>query len=433
MDLPLLLAQLEAAKFRRLFHHFTDRSEPRDNLSVPARPVGLPSTELLIKLVGQTSALRSWATSWAFQAAHVPRGLWSSPSAVRLLHHEIERGMREFASLPNWREILFNDDLGRQRGLQDPIPLDGSYYLFTNVSAGIDEQFVEDFSRKAQQVADEVFGLGDRLGFGIATPEAISKVEPDELAAFTADLINMPSSYYLLALEGQISVVPVREHGEYVTSVKGSGNTLTATASRASNDRRAPSAEALSDFEQLLNSKNVKETDLHAFLEDNPEFLFALDERFCDVRSHVGIVDGRRPRLVPDFIARLDGVDPWTVIELKRPDHRLFSRRTEVAKAAAPVARAISQLLEYRDAIAIRRNRAALATTYGLGPYEPALMVVVGRGDSGRKLKWQSAVRGIPDVDIVTYDFLFERARECAAPDLGNLQGELFPRDQQGP
>jgi hypothetical protein len=45
MDLPLLLAQLEATKFRRLFRHMTERSEPRDNLSVPARPVGLPTAE----------------------------------------------------------------------------------------------------------------------------------------------------------------------------------------------------------------------------------------------------------------------------------------------------------------------------------------------------------------------------------------------------
>jgi hypothetical protein len=147
----------------------------------------------------------------------------------------------------------------------------------------------------------------------------------------------------------------------------------------------------------------------------DPEFLFALDERFCDVRSHVGLVDRLRPRLIPDFVAKLDGVDPWAVIELKRPGHPVFSGSTDVAKAAAPVARAISQLLEYRETIAIRRNRAALADAYGLGPYEPALMVVVGRGNSDRKLKWQSALRGIPDVDIVTYDFLFERARESAS------------------
>lgn len=417
MNLPLLLAQLESAKFRRLFLHFTERSEPRDNLSVPARPVGLPNAELLIKLVGRVSSLRSWATSWAFQAAHVPVGLWSSPNALRLLHREIECGMRELAALPNWREILFNADLGRERGVLDPIPIDGSFYIFTNISNGIDQEFLEEFERRARRIAEQSFGLeiSNRLELGIATPELISRVEPQELEAFTIDLINMPSSYYLLALEGRISVVPVREHGEFVADISGSGNRLVASGSNASDDRRAPSMEALTDFEQLLNSKNVKEIDLHAFLEEHPEFLFALDERFCNVWSHIGLVDRLRSRLVPDFVARLDGVDPWTVIELKRPGHRIFSGNADAAKAAAPVARAISQLLEYRDTIAIRQNRAALARAYGLGPYEPALMVVIGRGSSDRKLKWQSAVRGIPDVDIVTYDFLFERARECAA------------------
>ncbi len=138
--------------------------------------------------------------------------------------------MREFAALPNWLEILFNADLDRDRGLQDPVPLDGSYYLFTNISNGIDEDFLEEFSTQARRIADEVFGpdVSSRLGFGIATPAAISKVEPHELTAFTVDLINMPSSYYMLALEGRISVVPVREHGEFVTDIKGSGNRLVA-------------------------------------------------------------------------------------------------------------------------------------------------------------------------------------------------------------
>jgi hypothetical protein len=415
-DLPLLLAQLEAAKFRRLFHHMAERSEPRDNLSLPARPIGLPNTELLIKQVGEVSSLHSWATSWAFQAVHVPAGLWSSTSALRNLHNEMEGGMREFAALPNWSEILFSTELGRERTDLDPIPIDGSYYLFTNVSEGIDVEYMEEFARNARLIADEVFGLNisQRLNFGIATPAAMWEVEPDELTAFTVDLINMPSSYYLLALEGRITVTPMREHGEFVTACGSLGHGLAASASNASDDRRSPSPEALADFEQLLNSKGVKETDLHAFLEDHPEFLFALDERFCDVQSHVGLIDKLRPRLVPDFVARLDGTDPWTVIELKRPDHRIFASSGNVAKAAAPVARAISQLLEYRDTIATRRNRTALANAYGLGPYEPTLMVVIGRGNAHRKLTWHSHIRGIPDTDIVTYDFMFERARECS-------------------
>jgi hypothetical protein len=97
--------------------------------------------------------------------------------------------------------------------------------LFTNISNGIDVEFVEEFARKARHIADEVFGqdVSNRLGFGIATPAAKSKVEPHGLSAFTIDLINMPSSYYLLALEGRISVAPEREHGEFVAEMRGAG------------------------------------------------------------------------------------------------------------------------------------------------------------------------------------------------------------------
>ena len=62
-----------------------------------------------------------------------------------------------------------------------------------------------------------------------------------------------------------------------------------------------------------------------------------------------------------------------------------------------------------------RRNRMRVAERFGAAPYEPCLVLVIGRGRSTQKYEWQSVRLGFPKVEIVSYDYLFERARQCRA------------------
>jgi len=51
---------------------------------------------------------------------------------------------------------------------------------------------------------------------------------------------------------------------------------------------------------------------------------------------------------------------------------------------------------------------------FGTAPYEPCLVLVIGRGRPDHRYEWKSARSGFPKVEIVSYDYLFERAQECA-------------------
>jgi hypothetical protein len=41
--------------------------------------------------------------------------------------------------------------------------------------------------------------------------------------------------------------------------------------------------------------------------------------------------------------------------------------------------------------------------------------MVIGRGHAKHKQTWQARIAGLPSVDIVSYDYLFQRAKECQA------------------
>lgn len=88
----------------------------------------------------------------------------------------------------------------------------------------------------------------------IITPETIlgGPAKP-EAVRFLINVANSPSSYYLLAREGQISVVPAVEHGLFfATGNKPTafvGTTVTTVAASAISPSRLITPDLISDFE----------------------------------------------------------------------------------------------------------------------------------------------------------------------------------------
>jgi hypothetical protein len=296
-----------------------------------------------------------------------------------------------------------------------PVIYDGmgpyDYYLFTNYRYDISEDELEEFTERARNLFGKTLCLppGEIPRFGIGTPDTIN-TSNNQMEKFLLDLMNSPSSYYLVAREGHISVVPVTEHGAYLASSIGDNGLSTVVTSVLPSVQSA----ALTDFELLINSRGTKEGDLQRFLESHPQFLTAIDERYCEVRSHVCLHDPKGSRLVPDFMARVQDSDVWDVIELKRPQHDVCVRSANgLERVASQAARGISQLLQYRDYSSKRGHRDRMKEHFGNAPYEPCLVLVLGRGRTREHYEWKSVRAGIPSVKIVSYDFLFERAQTC--------------------
>jgi hypothetical protein len=178
-------------------------------------------------------------------------------------------------------------------------------------------------------------------------------------------------------------------------------------------------------LEFFINSPRTKEKDIQNFLEINPEFLFALDENYCEIKPHVCLIDRGTTQLVPDFMARIEDSNIWDIIELKLPIHPILVTNQGFKKPSAIAARGISQLLKYRDFFSLRNNRGRFLSQYGIHSYEPTLILVIGRGYKSQNIyEWTSVKTQFPKVKVVTYDYLFNRAKQLKVnkSKLGDLQ-----------
>ncbi|MBY2918461.1 DUF4263 domain-containing protein [Rhizobium leguminosarum] len=118
---------------------------------------------------------------------------------------------------------------------------------------------------------------------------------------------------------------------------------------------------------------------------------------------------------MPDFMVRLEDAGRVALIELKKPAANILAGNREGGVVGRVAAQAIKQLMEYTDAVSTRSARAELIRSIGAAPFDPCLVVLIGRGSPNQRQVWRSTRAGLPDVQLVTYDFLLERARTSRA------------------
>ena len=361
-----LISQLEAVKFSRLVRHMANVPIEPDNLRLPAMAHGLGRTELFVRMFGEISALSSWAATWIYQPAYLPVGLWGEAVVVSHLKRSLARAWHDLQSLADPFGVLYGSGQGQDDVYQYPMTIDAFYYLASNVASPLTEAAL---NRLAAHFRSH---FGERIQqFGIATPQSIAQRAPAQARRYLLDLLSMPSSYYFVAREGRISVVPATEHGWYLVGRAAGAAPATATSALS---RDIP---GLSDLEALVNSKRTSEADLQTFLAEHPQFVFALDERYCEIRPHVGLVSPVGTRLVPDFLVRHEDSSRWDMIELKKPTAPIRVTRGCVGGVGKHAAHAIRQLMEYTDAVSTSQARAALTKAYGASPFDPCLMVLI--------------------------------------------------------
>jgi len=399
-DLADLVAQLEAPKFARLSRHMANLPVPGDELRLPAAAYGLRETELLVRKLGQPASLGAWAETWVFQQAFLPVGLWEEAFIVHHLKERLTSAKRDLNAHPSQHSILYGEAQQRGDGQYIPEATEASYYLATNIAVDMSEDAMGEIANHFRACFGELIAE-----FGFATPHSMAGFDPDAVRRFAIDLLNSPSSYYFVAREGRICVVPMTEHGLYAADA-GSVPTAATVTSALSMEVRG-----LSDLETLVNFPTTSEDDLQAFLTEHPHFLLGLDDSYCEVRPHVALSSPAGTNLVPDFMVRLDDPARFAFIELKKPTARIYGRRQNVGAASQVAAQAIKQLMDYTDAVSTSAARAELRRLLGEAPFDPSLVVVIGRGSHDQRHVWRSLRAGLPTVQVVTYDYLLERAR----------------------
>jgi hypothetical protein len=377
---------------------------PRDGLTLPAAAYGIGDTELLVRKFGQAASHGAWAATWVYHQAYMPVGLWDEPSVIGFLKERITTGKRDLAGHPDAHAVLYGEAQQKGDGQYVPTGTTACYYMATNVAAPLSDAAMDDVG----------YHFRDALGlhieqFGFATPQSMADASPGEVRRFAVDLLNSPSSYYFVAREGRVSVVPTTEHGMYATGVEGSAEFATTTSTLPGD------VPGIADLQALVGSNATSEADLQAFLTERPHFLLGLDDAYCEIKPHVALSSPSNTKLIPDFMVRLDDPGRFALIELKKPNASLQSRSGQSGSVARSAAQAIKQLMEYADAVSTSSARSELRKSIGDVPFDPSLIVVIGRGSPDRRHVWRGLRAGLPNVHLVTYDYLLERARRSSS------------------
>lgn len=419
MTLADLVAQLEAAKFLRLYRHLTDAPEyaqRADELNLPSSPIPTEGAELMLKRFGHVGSLDSRIMSWIFQIVHMPVGVWTSPALDLIMDRRLEQAFASLAALSDPAQY-FKVVSQNSRNPDWTGPDRAYYYVFTNVMHDTAEPALVRLVSRARELFEEALPNLVRPRFGLGTPGTLALKAEEETEDFVKTLLREPSGLQLIAREGRITVSAFSEHGEYAAGGRGSASMSTAT--RSIHTLKSSRGARLADLEDLVNARGTSEGDLQRFFAENPDFLRTNGGGFGEVRPHLCLIDGSGHRPVPDFMARLEDEGTWSAIELKLPRHPIVVQTAGGPAPSAMAARAVAQLITYRDHFISPDNRRKVAAAYGASPFEPALVVVIGRDREARRFRWDSRWKGHPAVDVVSYDFLLERARDW----VGKMEG----------
>jgi len=174
--------------------------------------------------------------------------------------------------------------------------------------------------------------------------------------------------------------------------------------------KRTAIGTALQDFEALINEPGTTEHIMHAFLRGHPEFLLGVDYR-C-LHSSVLLRSDRKGKRQADFMLEYHDHPYADILELKRPQDRIYCSIRSIRHLAGAVTRAIAQLHEYQNYFEDPTWRGGFMRRNGFTAYKPTLCLVIGRttGLSYEEMRDMEVLHA--GVKIWTYDDLRRRAEQ---------------------
>jgi hypothetical protein len=169
----------------------------------------------------------------------------------------------------------------------------------------------------------------------------------------------------------------------------------------------------LDELERLISAKNVRESELQVFFEENEVLLRGID--YERVIPHPVLARDDDGDLIPDFFLKPHNTDLVDVLDLKLPAKKLIVGPDDRKHVSAALAEAIAQVREYRAYFENPKYQRRVREEYGVTGCRPRTVVVMGR--SGDEITTPASRRVLdelpPHVRLVTYDDLLARMRAC--------------------
>lgn len=168
----------------------------------------------------------------------------------------------------------------------------------------------------------------------------------------------------------------------------------------------------LSEFEEIINSPFVNEGKIQKFLEAHPEIIESLGYASC--KPHVILREPNQKDLIPDFILQRPGNNGFDILDLKLPTARIAVSNPYL-RVSHEIIKALAQLRAYKNYFNRSHNVSNFYQTYGLEPFSPELIVVIGR--CSEILSFQDRIeinKQANGLRIITYDELIDYGKSRA-------------------
>lgn len=418
MDLSEIISRLEAAKILQLYSFLLDSdASPYSSTHEPAKALGLPNSEFLIKYVREPGDRYRELVNWVFQIEYLPAALWDAGGTSSFIDDCLQRAAVDLNH--NFEQFALFDTANTASAGNFYFKVGDrfDYYLLTNLCLLLEPGLLSRFSSSANAIFGKFIHHSELAlpEFGLGTPETFLKSSPDLVEEFVVDLLQTPSSFTLVALEGEIVFSPMTEQGSNYASrwrdaTDPNIHAVSTTILSSLPDCTVFEQSAISDLRALIDGKNTRENDFQQFFIENPQFLSTLNDDYCEVLPQICLYNPKIGRLFPDIMVRVQESNIWDVVELKLPNSPLTVISSGVERASKEAAKGICQLLKYRNFFTSKENRDRVYKTYNISPYEPCLSLVIGRGHSTQLHEWRSIRKGFPNVKLVSYDYIFHQA-----------------------
>ncbi|MEP2601965.1 MAG: Shedu anti-phage system protein SduA domain-containing protein [Paraglaciecola sp.] len=163
-------------------------------------------------------------------------------------------------------------------------------------------------------------------------------------------------------------------------------------------------------FEFIINSPNIKESDLQLFFEMYPDFI--LSDLHVSAKPQVILFNEFEKRsLKPDFVLQRADSSFIDIVEIKKPEVKLATGTEHRPSETRALAKSISQLKEYGDWFNDSRNRDAFRKKYGLDGFKPNLTLIIGRSSGFKNEMLRQKILQSSGVNIFTYDDLLKMSK----------------------
>ncbi len=165
----------------------------------------------------------------------------------------------------------------------------------------------------------------------------------------------------------------------------------------------------MQEFEELINSSQTREGDIHRFLEEHPKFL--LGHEYRQLHSKILLERERDGPLIPDFMLQPFDTELCDLLELKLPHEPLIVGPSNRRRFSGAVHEAVAQLRTYRDYFEDKDRREEILRHYNIKAYRPRMTVVIGRTAVMDSFEYRKIIEGQKEVKIMTYDELLARSK----------------------